>query len=754
MAKLFVTSINLNKNELQNARIQNLSANPSNGVAGQIYFNTVANELRTFDGTNWISGSSVKFGDTTSRPAASKSGQVYVDTEAKVVYIDNGSAWIQGTLSESDVSGWISSAVGDHASDTVTHGVTGNIVGTSDIQALSNKSITDNLHFNAGDGSVGYIHDDGSGNLVIYGTDTNVNITANQNINLETSTGDVILNPDGDIYRFSNGNPNNRVATLGDITDLGAINSVSGTSHQIDVTEVTGDVTVSLPDIISIPTALYVGEDFNASTYENGTFAVRRSDGGNTFDVSAADGVAHVNGTLSVRDANGNSPSTIQIDGNNDLAITPWNNLILNPDGNAYIGAASQSNQIVTEGNSATLTNKNIGDELTFTNPSTYSTDGGIVINDGTEHFEIKAYTSNLDLSSQNGDITLTADGHVVINSQLDVDANLNTTNILGATFNSADGSIAIKDGSQTSAIHINGVSHNIELLPSSGGKAFYGTSATAGNEVAKISDLQSLSSGLNWKQAVHLLASSDVSLTGDATSVLIDGHALNSANGYRVLLTNQSTATENGIYDMAVATGTYTLTRSADADAVSELIGAAVFIMEGNTYGSTSWVQSNHYSNTFDDLEWVQFSGQGTYSGSDSIYLDGTSFSVIADATRGLGLDVDGVFAKLGNGVQFDGNGDIEVVAGTGFDTTSGTLEFASGYGVKKYIDTIGDNSNTSFSVAHSIGTRYVTVQVFQAGTPYAQVEADVEHTDANHVTIKFATAPAVDEYEVVVIG
>ena len=41
----FLSDVNFNKNDLQNAKIENLSSAPSNPVLGQVYFNTTSKNL-------------------------------------------------------------------------------------------------------------------------------------------------------------------------------------------------------------------------------------------------------------------------------------------------------------------------------------------------------------------------------------------------------------------------------------------------------------------------------------------------------------------------------------------------------------------------------------------------------------------------------------------------------------------------------------------------------------------------------------
>ena len=59
-----LTNLDLVKNELQNARIQNLATAPSNPVTGQIYFNSGDKKFYGWDGTAWIDLGQVLTGDS------------------------------------------------------------------------------------------------------------------------------------------------------------------------------------------------------------------------------------------------------------------------------------------------------------------------------------------------------------------------------------------------------------------------------------------------------------------------------------------------------------------------------------------------------------------------------------------------------------------------------------------------------------------------------------------------------------------
>lgn len=49
----YLTNLDLNRNELQNARLQNLATPPSNPVEGQVYYNTTDKMVYKWDGVQW-----------------------------------------------------------------------------------------------------------------------------------------------------------------------------------------------------------------------------------------------------------------------------------------------------------------------------------------------------------------------------------------------------------------------------------------------------------------------------------------------------------------------------------------------------------------------------------------------------------------------------------------------------------------------------------------------------------------------------
>jgi hypothetical protein len=227
---------------------------------------------------------------------------------------------------------------------------------------------------------------------------------------------------------------------------------------------------------------------------------------------------------------------------------------------------------------------------------------------------------------------------------------------------------------------------------------------------------------GLVWKDSVNLLANTNIALTGATGTLVVDGHsALDSTDvGYRLLLIAQTTVSEKGIYTYTDDGTNYTLVRSEDANTAAELIGAAVFVKEGTNYGITSWVQSNHYLTDFENQNWVQFSGQGTYLGGAGLTLDGNTFNVGS-------------------------------VVGGGITVNSDSIQIDATVVARKYTSLIGNGTDNPITVTHNLNNQWVNVQVFQ-GTEL--VEADVTLATANTVTIGFSVTPTQDQFRVVIVG
>ena len=65
-----------------------------------------------------------------------------------------------------------------------------------------------------------------------------------------------------------------------------------------------------------------------------------------------------------------------------------------------------------------------------------------------------------------------------------------------------------------------------------------------------------------------------------------------------------------------------------------------------------------------------------------------------------------------------------------------------------------IGDGTATEFTISHNLNTQDVVITVRENKAPFAQVITDIEVTDANNIEVKFAKAPAQNEYRVIIVG
>jgi len=278
----------------------------------------------------------------------------------------------------------------------------------------------------------------------------------------------------------------------------------------------------------------------------------------------------------------------------------------------------------------------------------------------------------------------------------------------------------------------------------------------TSSTDAATKAYVDSVSEGLHVHAAARVYVAANIDLSTDLEAGdVIDGITL--VAGDRVLVNGQTTQSQNGIY---VVQSSGAAVRALDFDTAAEVdSGDFIFVSAGTTYASTGWVQTLKPATIGTDaISFTQFSGSGTYLAGAGITLTGNTFSADVTPTSGNAslINTGGAIelkTDTSRGLSVDANG-VGINAGTGLTFSSGALVFASGYGVRKYSTDLGDGSATSFTVTHNFGTREVTVQVYENGSPYAQVEADVEHSTSNTVTVAFATAPTSAQYRVVVVG
>lgn len=139
---------------------------------------------------------------------------------------------------------------------------------------------------------------------------------------------------------------------------------------------------------------------------------------------------------------------------------------------------------------------------------------------------------------------------------------------------------------------------------------------------------------GLSWKASVRAATTVAGTLASDfENGDTIDGVVL--ATGDRILIKNQASATENGIYIVAASGAP---TRSTDANTGAELVNATVLVNEGTVNAETQWTCSTNAPITIGVTNIVFAAiNVGTYSAGNGLSQSGNQFSINTSITADL---------------------------------------------------------------------------------------------------------------------
>ncbi len=282
-------------------------------------------------------------------------------------------------------------------------------------------------------------------------------------------------------------------------------------------------------------------------------------------------------------------------------------------------------------------------------------------------------------------------------------------------------------------------------------------TDPTSAQDAATKAYVDSAAAGIDWKASVRATTTANGTLTtAYANGSVVDGVTL--ATGDRILLKDQTTGGDNGIYVVAASGAP---SRAADANSNSEVTGGmAVFVEEGATNADTGWVMTNNGAITLGTtaLTFVQFTGLGEVTAGTGISKSGNTVSidtsVTVDKTTSQALtnkditsgtntfptfnqNTTGSAAKLTtarniNGVAFDGTAAITIPS-------------------NKATGSLGNASSTSFAITDGLGSIDKMAIVRDASTG-AQVECDITYS-STQTTFGFAVAPGTNAYNYVIM-
>jgi hypothetical protein len=194
-------------------------------------------------------------------------------------------------------------------------------------------------------------------------------------------------------------------------------------------------------------------------------------------------------------------------------------------------------------------------------------------------------------------------------------------------------------------------------------------TAPTGATDIANKQYVDFYAAGLSWKQPVVTATSANITRSGLQTI-----NAVTLIAGDRVLVKDQTTASENGIYIASATAWTY----AVGADDWNEYVGAIVFVASGSLNG-TAWYCTAQPGGTLGvtAMNWSNFSVASSYTAGTGLSLIGTQFSItptgISAATYGSASSVPVVALNTQGQVTSVTNTSIAIGA---TQITSGTID------------------------------------------------------------------------------
>jgi hypothetical protein len=197
----------------------------------------------------------------------------------------------------------------------------------------------------------------------------------------------------------------------------------------------------------------------------------------------------------------------------------------------------------------------------------------------------------------------------------------------------------------------------------------------TDATDAATKSYVDSAAQGIDWKASVRAATTANVTLASDLENGdTLDGVTL--ATGDRILVKDQSTGSQNGIY---VVKASGAPDRSTDADTSAELTSNfAVFVEEGTANADQGYVLTNDGAITVGTtaLTFTQFTGLGQVVAGDGLSKTGNTLNV----TAGTGISITGDAVTNSGVLSIAGTANqITASASTGAITLSGPQDLHS---------------------------------------------------------------------------